>query len=62
MNLLRTLPAHCPYPEQPHTAGCDQQTHAQLVAAVTDCVDPPIYRATAGDHTLCRLYPCADCR
>ena len=60
--MTRTVVTGCPAPEQPHDPGCDVLIHTMLIAAVFDAIDPPLYRAVVGDHTLCVVYPCADCQ
>ncbi len=45
-----------------HSPRCDPAAHERLAADVADSVDPPLFRAAAGDHELCAIYPCADCQ
>ncbi len=45
-----------------HSPHCDTRAHEALAADVATAVDPPIFRAVAGDHELCAIYPCDDCQ
>jgi hypothetical protein len=60
--MKHTIVLTCEAPEKPHAEGCDRRAHTALILAVEDCVDPPIFRAMVGDHTLCPIDPCDDCR
>ena len=51
----------CGAPEEPHTPFCDGRMHMQLIFAVMDSVEPPVFRAARGDHSLCPVDPCPDC-
>ncbi len=53
----------CSYrPGRAHSRACDARSHEALVRDITESIDPPIFRAVAGDHELCPVYPCIDCR
>ncbi len=62
---VRTVDPDCgyvPFSGRPHTEVCDRTAHVLLALAVAACIDPPLYRAIAGDHELCFLVPCAYCK
>ncbi len=50
-----------PYNREPHSTTCDSARHCELVLAVDEVIDPPVYRAVSGDHSICAVIPCWLC-
>ena len=64
MGVRTRIDPDCPYVpfRAGHSDSCDRRAHVMLALDVAACVDPPLYRAMNGDHSICAMVPCAYCR